>query len=59
MTIGVDATVTVFFEKGDPISGSWYLCDRCFNKVEVEELINQDGLFVCPECENLDLMEDV
>lgn len=59
MTIGVEADVTVFFEKGNPISGTEYHCDRCFNLTLVVDLTHQDGLYVCPKCTNLDLMEDV
>lgn len=48
----------VRFEKGDPVSGTWYICDRCFNKVKSDTLTHQEGVWVCPECVNKDLMEE-
>ena len=61
MTIGIpatDANKAIRFEKGDPVEGTWYLCDRCFDKVRTETLIQQEGLHVCPRCRNKDIMEE-
>jgi hypothetical protein len=48
----------VRFEKGDPVVGYWYICDRCFNKVKSSTLTFQDGIYVCPTCVNLDPMAE-
>jgi hypothetical protein len=58
MTIGVDVEELIRFEKGDPVSGSEYICDRCFVPEKVENLFQEDGLYVCPRCHNLDLMAE-
>lgn len=52
------ADTEIRFEKGDPFEGSWYICDRSFTKVKINNLRSQAGGHVRAESWDKDEMDE-